>query len=119
MLQAIPPTLGTAVIVPLRKMDPAETGMLIWTPATQGIPPMFQLYGNILETIGNTPIVKFRLRPQVSIYLSSWRHSIPWSIKDRLAPWRDRRRGAIPLQTVVEATSGNTGIGLAQSGLRM
>lgn len=40
--------------------------MLVWTPATQRLPPMFQLYGNILETIGNTPIVKISsLRPRV------------------------------------------------------
>ena len=93
--------------------------MLIWTPATQGIPPMFQLYGNILETIGNTPIVKISklAPPGVNLFVKLEAFNPMGSIKDRLALGviedAERSGKLHPGQTVVEATSGNTGIGLA------
>lgn len=76
-------------------------------------------YNNILETIGNTPIVKLnRVAPDhVDMYVKVESFNPMASVKDRLAYAivKDARdSGALaPGQTVVEATSGNTGIALA------
>jgi cysteine synthase len=76
-------------------------------------------YNNILGTIGNTPIIKLnRLAPEgVDIYVKIEAFNPMASVKDRLAYAiiKDARdSGALkPGQTVVEATSGNTGIALA------
>ena len=76
-------------------------------------------YDNILQTIGNTPIVKLnRIAPQhVDMYVKVESFNPMASVKDRLAYAiiKDARdSGALkPGQTVVEATSGNTGIALA------
>jgi cysteine synthase A len=76
-------------------------------------------YNNILETIGNTPIVKLnRMAPAgVDIYVKIESFNPMASVKDRLAYAiiKDARdSGALkPGQTVIEATSGNTGIALA------
>ena len=77
------------------------------------------IYDSILDTIGGTPIVKLnRIAPKnVSMYVKVEAFNPLGSVKDRLALAiiRDAEdRGAIsPGQTVVEATSGNTGIALA------
>ena len=77
------------------------------------------LYNNILETIGRTPIVKLnRTGPShVDIYVKVESFNPLSSVKDRLAYAiiKDAEdSGALkPGQTVVEATSGNTGIALA------
>ena len=77
------------------------------------------IYNNILETIGNTPIVKLnRLAPEgVDVYVKVESFNPMASVKDRLAYAiiKDARdSGELkPGQTVVEATSGNTGIALA------
>jgi cysteine synthase A len=76
-------------------------------------------YQNILETIGNTPVVKLnRLAPRgVNIYVKVESFNPMGSVKDRMARAiieDAERSGALkPGQTVIEATSGNTGIGLA------
>lgn len=76
-------------------------------------------YRNILETIGNTPLVKLnRLAPpEVNLYVKLEAFNPMGSIKDRmaLAVIEDAERSGKlnPGQTVIEATSGNTGIGLA------
>jgi cysteine synthase A len=76
-------------------------------------------YDNILQTIGNTPIVKLnRIAPaHVDMYVKVESFNPMASVKDRLAYAiiKDARdSGALkPGQTVVEATSGNTGIALA------
>ncbi len=76
-------------------------------------------YQNILETIGNTPVVKLnKLAPHgVNVYVKVESFNPMGSVKDRmaLAIIEDAERsGALkPGQTVIEATSGNTGIGLA------
>ena len=78
-----------------------------------------QIYNNILETIGNTPVVRInKLAPKhVNLYVKCEYLNPLSSIKDRLglAIIEDaERRGVLqPNQTVIEATSGNTGIGLA------
>ncbi|MCJ8267880.1 MAG: cysteine synthase A [Psychrosphaera sp.] len=80
---------------------------------------MNTLYDNILGTIGNTPIVKInRMAPDgVNIYAKLEFFNPMASIKDRLALGiieQAEQSGALkPGQTVIEATSGNTGIGLA------
>ncbi len=76
-------------------------------------------YHNILETIGNTPIVRLnKLAPDnVNIYVKIESFNPMGSVKDRLALGvieDAEKNGTLkPGQTVVEATSGNTGIGLA------
>ncbi len=76
-------------------------------------------FGNILETIGSTPLVRLtKLAPaHVNLFVKIEAFNPMGSIKDRLALGiieDAERRGALrPGQTVVEATSGNTGIGLA------
>lgn len=77
------------------------------------------IYNNILETIGRTPIVRInRLAPKhVTMYVKVEAFNPGASVKDRLAIGiieDAERRGLLkPGQTVVEATSGNTGIALA------
>lgn len=77
------------------------------------------LHASILDTIGNTPIVRInRLAPPgVSMYVKVEAFNPMSSVKDRLALaiiLDAERSGALqPGQTVVEATSGNTGIALA------
>ena len=76
-------------------------------------------YDNILKTIGNTPVVKLnRFGPDhVEMYVKVESFNPMASVKDRLAYAiiKDARdSGALqPGQTVIEATSGNTGIALA------
>lgn len=77
------------------------------------------LHENILGTIGNTPVVRInRLAPpNVTMYVKCEAFNPLSSVKDRLAIAiieDGERRGTLkPGQTVVEATSGNTGIALA------
>jgi len=76
-------------------------------------------YNNILETIGNTPLVKLqKLAPEgVNVYVKVESFNPMGSVKDRMARAlieQAEASGALrPGQTVIEATSGNTGIGLA------
>jgi cysteine synthase A len=76
-------------------------------------------YANILETVGRTPIVKInRLAPaHVELYVKLESFNPLGSVKDRLAlgviEAAERDGSLQPGQTVIEATSGNTGIGLA------
>jgi len=77
------------------------------------------IYNSILETIGRTPIVRInRLAPKhVTLYTKVEYFNPGGSVKDRLAIGiieDAERRGLLkPGQTIVEATSGNTGIALA------
>ena len=76
-------------------------------------------YESILDTIGNTPIVKLqRLAPKnVEIHVKVEFFNPGGSVKDRLAlaiVLDAEKSGALkPGQTIVEATSGNTGVALA------
>jgi cysteine synthase A len=80
---------------------------------------MGRLFKNILETVGNTPVVKInRLAPaDVNLYVKIEAFNPLGSVKDRLAlgviEAAERSGELKPGQTVIEATSGNTGIGLA------
>ncbi len=77
------------------------------------------IYDNILDTVGNTPIVKLhRLAPAgIELYVKVESFNPGGSVKDRLALaiiLDAERRGTLkPRQTIVEATSGNTGVALA------
>jgi cysteine synthase A len=77
------------------------------------------IYNNILETIGNTPVVRInRLAPKgIDMYVKVEAFNPMSSVKDRLAIGvieDAERKGLLkPGQTVIEATSGNTGIALA------
>ncbi|MBC8241889.1 MAG: pyridoxal-phosphate dependent enzyme [Alphaproteobacteria bacterium] len=78
-----------------------------------------QLYDSVLDTIGNTPCIRInKLAPDhVRLYVKAEFFNPAASVKDRLAVSiieEAERSGALkPGQTVIEATSGNTGIGLA------
>ena len=78
-----------------------------------------RLYDSVMETIGDTPCIRInRLAPDhVTLYAKAEFFNPAASVKDRLAVSiieEAERTGTLkPGQTVVEATSGNTGIGLA------
>jgi len=77
------------------------------------------LHDNLLETIGHTPIVRInKLAPAgINLYAKLESFNPGGSVKDRLAvgiiETAERSGQLRPGQTVIEATSGNTGIGLA------
>ncbi len=77
-------------------------------------------YGDIVEAIGNTPLVelkRFSPKPGVRIYAKLESYNPTGSVKDRVAKFMiesAEEQGAIgPGQTILEPTSGNTGISLA------
>lgn len=79
---------------------------------------------NILETIGNTPLVRInRLcpNPDVNIFAKLEGFNPTGSIKDRIAvamvEQAEREGRLYPGKTIIEPTSGNTGIGLAIAGI--
>src|SRR2546429_6599106 len=80
---------------------------------------MGHLYKSILETVGNTPVVRINnlAPPGIDLYVKIEAFNPLGSVKDRLALGvieDAEQTGALkPGQTVIEATSGNTGIGLA------
>lgn len=80
---------------------------------------MSKRYNTILETVGHTPVVKLnRLAPEgINLYVKLEAFNPMGSVKDRMAvaviEAAEREGKLSPGQTVVEATSGNTGIGLA------
>jgi cysteine synthase A len=80
---------------------------------------MKRKFANILETIGNTPVVRINklAPPDINLFVKIEAFNPLGSVKDRLALGvieDAERTGALkPGQTVIEATSGNTGIGLA------
>lgn len=76
-------------------------------------------YDSILDTIGNTPTIRInRIAPEhVNVFVKFEAFNPAGSVKDRLAlniiEAAERDGRLKPGQTIVEATSGNTGIGLA------
>jgi cysteine synthase A len=79
------------------------------------------LHNSIIDTIGKTPIIKLsdKLVPYkgVNVYVKLESENPGGSLKDRLAygviEWAEQHGHLQPGQTIVEASSGNTGIGLA------
>jgi cysteine synthase A len=80
---------------------------------------MKRKFASILETIGNTPVVRINklAPPDVNLFVKIEAFNPLGSVKDRLALGviedAERTGSLKPGQTVIEATSGNTGIGLA------
>ena len=78
-----------------------------------------QKYDSVLDTVGDTPCIRInRIAPKnVSVYVKFEAFNPAGSVKDRLAlsiiEAAEKDGRLKPGQTVVEATSGNTGIGLA------
>jgi len=76
-------------------------------------------FSNILETVGKTPVVRINklAPPGVDLFVKVEAFNPLGSVKDRLALGviedAERKGELEPGQTVIEATSGNTGIGLA------
>ncbi len=77
-------------------------------------------FGDVVESIGNTPLVELKRlspNPEVHIYAKLEGHNPTGSVKDRVARSmieKAEAEGAIePGQTILEPTSGNTGIALA------
>jgi cysteine synthase A len=101
-------------------MHPQQTEEIIMTAdkirTTQG---RGRLFSSILETVGDTPVIRINnLAPEgVRLYVKAEFFNPAASVKDRLAlniiEAAERAGTLKPGQTVVEATSGNTGIGLA------
>ena len=81
------------------------------------------LYSSVIDLIGNTPLVELRSfapRPDVHIYAKLEGQNPTGSVKDRIAKYMieaAEKRGELqPGATILEPTSGNTGIGLAMIG---
>ncbi len=81
---------------------------------------MKNVFSNVLECIGNTPLIRInRLNPNpnVTLYAKVETSNPGGSIKDRTAlmmiETAEREGLLTPDKTIIEATSGNTGIGLA------
>jgi cysteine synthase A len=78
-----------------------------------------RLFESVIDTIGDTPAVRINnlAPPHVTMYVKAEFFNPAASVKDRLAlgiiEQAERSGDLKPGQTVVEATSGNTGIGLA------
>ncbi len=77
-------------------------------------------YGDIVQAIGNTPLVQLRRlspKPEVRIWAKLESHNPTGSVKDRVARAMiedaEERDAIGPGQTILEPTSGNTGISLA------
>jgi cysteine synthase A len=94
--------------------DLGDLSMTIYSTSGRGA-----RYNSIIETVGDTPCVRLnRTGPShVSMYVKVESFNPLASVKDRLAlniiEAAEREGTLKPGQTVVEATSGNTGIGLA------
>ncbi len=85
-------------------------------PSASGAPPTSHLHDSILSTVGGTPVVRLRRLspPGRTIWAKLESFNPLGSVKDRLAIGvledAERRGQLSPGQTVVEATSGNTGL---------
>jgi len=82
------------------------------------------IYENILQTIGNTPLVRInKLNPNknVTIYAKIEGNNPTGSVKDRIAlkmiEQAEAEGSLVKGKTIIEPTSGNTGIGLAMIGV--
>ena len=97
----------------------ASDGLFVEATAVTKNPSAALCHNSIISTIGSTPLVKLnRLAPEgVDIYVKCEAFNPMGSVKDRLAlgmiEYAEQHGLLKPGQTVVEATSGNTGLGLA------
>ncbi|WP_026475923.1 PLP-dependent cysteine synthase family protein [Alkaliphilus transvaalensis] len=79
-----------------------------------------KVYNNVTELIGNTPIVKisnFNLPEGINLYAKLEYYNPGGSVKDRIGHWMIKKaeeKGLLKKgYTILEATAGNTGIGIA------
>ena len=77
-----------------------------------------RVYDSVLDAVGGTPLIRMqRMFPDKQVYLKAEYMNPGGSIKDRIGihmVLEAERKGIIkPGQTIVEPSSGNTGIGLA------
>src|SRR3954466_9762181 len=105
-----------------KKRWPAQyscTRLTLFLVSGIGGAKMGRIYQNIAETIGNTPVVRINRMgpPGVNLFVKVEAFNPLGSVKDRLAlgviEAAEKSGELKPGQTVIEATSGNTGIGLA------
>lgn len=88
-------------------------------PASVQNPLPALMHESVLTTVGKTPVIKLqRLAPEgVNVYVKHEAFNPMGSLKDRLAlgvlEWAEHHGQLKPGMTIVEASSGNTGIGLA------
>src|SRR5436305_14152906 len=101
----------------------AAAGMLSCAPKfAKPAEDIMAKFDSILGTVGNTPVVRInKLAPAgVNLYVKIEAFNPLGSVKDRLAlgviEAAEKSGELKPGQTVIEATSGNTGIGLARVG---
>src|SRR5512137_1343082 len=94
-------------------------------PADWPLPQRPDRAGSILDLVGNTPMVEIRrlrrdVSPRVRIFAKLEGFNPGGSVKDRPALWMVREglhSGKLrPGKTIIDSTSGNTGIALALSG---
>lgn len=85
---------------------------------------MNNVYDNIREMIGNTPIIKINhmgVKPGVNIYAKLELMNPAGSVKDRVGVYMiddAKKRGLLKVGgTIIDATAGNTGIGIAVAAL--
>ncbi|NLA11372.1 MAG: pyridoxal-phosphate dependent enzyme, partial [Firmicutes bacterium] len=78
--------------------------------------------GNVLDLIGHTPMIKLEKMNGLNIYAKAEFLNPGGSIKDRVAKFmleEAEKRGTLKAgMTIMEPTSGNTGIGLALAGVQ-
>lgn len=104
---------------PARRPGTEERGMVMAEDSIRKTTGRGRRFDSVLDTIGDTPVIRINnLGPNhVTLYVKAEFFNPGASVKDRLALniiEAAERSGALkPGQTVVEATSGNTGIGLA------
>lgn len=83
---------------------------------------MNMYYSNILDLIGNTPLISLKETTGLDIYAKAEFLNPGGSIKDRIAKnmleVAEQQGKLKPGMTIIEPTSGNTGIGLALCGIR-
>ena len=79
-------------------------------------------YSNILDLIGNTPLISLKETTGLNIFAKAEFLNPGGSIKDRIAlnmiEEAEKAGKLKPGMTIIEPTSGNTGIGLALCGVR-
>ena len=80
-----------------------------------------RVFENILDIIGNTPIIRLNALSGGNVYAKAELLNPGGSVKDRVARWiieEAERDGSLKSGSlIVEATSGNTGIGVAFVGI--
>ena len=97
----------------------SQMGVAVSSDTSRSTEGLGRRFESVLDTIGNTPSIRINnlAPPYVQLYVKAEFFNPMGSVKDRLAVSiieEAERSGALrPGQTIVEATSGNTGIGLA------